>query len=78
VARSVGERGLTVGHILHDGSIEPHAETEQRLLALRGYGDDRDLFASGQHERLAAAYRRRGHAVAFRRKATTRSSAEAQ
>jgi len=78
VARSVGKRGLTVGHILHDGSIEPHAETEQRLLALRGYGDDRDLFASGQHERLAAAYRRRGHAVAFRRKATTRSSAEAQ
>ena len=78
VARSVGERGLTVGHILHDGSIEPHAETEQRLLALRGYGDDRDLFASGQHEQLAAAYRRRGHAVAFRRKATTRSSAEAQ
>jgi uncharacterized protein (DUF488 family) len=76
VARSVGERGLTVGHILHDGSIEPHAETEQRLLALRGYGDDRDLFASGQHERLAAAYRRRGHAVAFRRKTTTRAAAE--
>ena len=78
VARSVGERGLTVGHILHDGSIEPHAETEQRLLALRGYGDDRDLFASGQHERLAAAYRRRGHAVAFRRKAATRALAEPQ
>lgn len=78
VARSVGERGLTVGHILHDGSIEPHAETEQRLLAPSGYGDDRDLFASGQHERLAAAYRRRGHAVAFRRKATTRASAEPQ
>jgi uncharacterized protein (DUF488 family) len=76
VARSLAERGLTVGHILHDGSIEAHAETEQRLLALGGYGDDRDLFASGQHERLAAAYRRRGHAVAFRRKTTTRAAAE--
>ena len=76
VARSLAERGLTVGHILHDGSIEAHAETEQRLLALGGYGDDRDLFASGQHEQLAAAYRRRGHAVAFRRKTTTRAAAE--
>jgi uncharacterized protein (DUF488 family) len=78
VARSLAERGLTVGHILHDGAIEPHAETEQRLLALAGYGDDRDLFASGQRERLAAAYRRRGHAVAFRRKTTTRAAAEPQ
>jgi uncharacterized protein (DUF488 family) len=78
VARSLAERGLTVGHILHDGSIEPHAETEQRLLGLTGYGDDRDLFASGQRERLAAAYRRRGHAVAFRRKATTHAAAEPQ
>jgi uncharacterized protein (DUF488 family) len=78
VARSLAERGLTLGHILHDGSIEPHAETEQRLLALTGYGDDRDLFASGQRERLAAAYRRRSHAVAFRRKATTHTAAEPQ
>ena len=73
VARSLAERGLTTGHILHDGTIEPHAATEQRLLALDGEGCD--LFAAGQHERLAAAYRRRARAVAFRRDGDTRKSA---
>jgi len=66
IARRLAERGLAVGHILHDGSIEPQAETERRLLALAG--QDCDLFATGQAERLAAAYRRRAHAVAFRQK----------
>lgn len=66
VTRNLAERGLSVGHILHDGAIEPHDTTEQRLLAL----DDRtcDLFAAGQAERLAAAYRRRAQAAAFRQK----------
>jgi uncharacterized protein (DUF488 family) len=71
VARAVAGHGLAVAHILHDGSIEPHAATEQRLLALenRTAADEAcDLFATGQHERLAAAYRRRARAVAFRRK----------
>lgn len=67
LARSLAERGLAVGHILHRGMIEPHAATERRLLALDGEGCG-DLFASGQHERLAAAYRRRARAVAFRQK----------
>jgi uncharacterized protein (DUF488 family) len=66
VARSLAERALTVGHILHDGTIEPHAETERRLLALAGEGCD--LFAHGQRERLAAAYHRRTQAIAYRRK----------
>ena len=34
VARALAARGSTIGHILHDGTIEPHAATEQRLLAL--------------------------------------------
>jgi uncharacterized protein (DUF488 family) len=70
VARSLAERGAVVGHILHDGPIEAHDATEQRLLALdeNGAPQTRDLFASGQRERLAAAYRRRARAVAFRRK----------
>ena len=66
VTRRLAERGVSVGHILHDGSIEPHAATEQRLLALDG--EDCDLFTAGQRERLAAAYRRRARAVAFRQK----------
>jgi len=65
IARSLAERRLAVGHILHDGTIEPHAATEQRLLALDG--DACDLFAAGQQERLAAAYRRRARGGAFRR-----------
>jgi len=69
VARRLAERGLVVGHILHDGSIEPHAATEQRLLKLDdAAGGACDLFVTGHRERLAAAYRRRAHAIAFRRK----------
>jgi uncharacterized protein (DUF488 family) len=66
VARALAARGLSIGHILHDGSIEPHAKTEERLLALSG--TDSDLFAPGQNDRLAAAYRRRARAVAYRAK----------
>jgi uncharacterized protein (DUF488 family) len=66
VARELAERGVTVGHILHDGSIEPHTATERRLLRLADA--DNDLFAPGQRGRLAAAYRRRAHAVAYRAK----------
>jgi uncharacterized protein (DUF488 family) len=65
VARSLADRGLTVGHILHDGTIEPHGTAEQRLLALSGEGD---LFVTGQSARLAAAYRHRAQAVAYRAK----------
>ena len=74
VARSLGERGLTIGHILHDGTVEPHAATEQRLLALIGASDD--LFVTGQDERLAAAYRRRARAVAYRATAGAKSVVE--
>ncbi len=66
VARSLAGRGLAIGHILHDGTIEPHAATETRLLAW--HGRDCDLFASGQQELIAAAYRYRARAVAFRQK----------
>jgi uncharacterized protein (DUF488 family) len=64
VARALAERGLRSGHILHDGRIESHAATEERLLALCGSG--RDLFVTGQDARLAAAYRSRARAVAYR------------
>ena len=65
VARALAERGLKIGHILHDGTVEAHNATEQRLLALTGAAAD-DLFATGQDARLAAAYRRRAQAVAYR------------
>jgi uncharacterized protein (DUF488 family) len=66
VSRALAARGLTIAHILHDGAIEPHAATELRLLRLESA--ESDLFAAGQNERIAAAYRRRARAVAFRNK----------
>lgn len=69
VARALAARGSAVGHILHDGTIEPHAATEQRLLNLAG--EESDLFATRLAERIAAAYRRRARAIAFRAKAVT-------
>ena len=74
VARSLAERGLTIGHILHDGTVEPHGATERRLLALTGASDD--LFVTGQDERLAAAYRRRARLVAYRATAGAKSVVE--
>lgn len=66
VARALAGRGVTIGHILYDGRIEPHAATEQRLLQMEAVPDD--LFVTGQQDRLAAAYRRRTAAVAYRAK----------
>ena len=74
VARALAERGLTIGHILHDGTVEPHAATEQRLLALTGASDD--LFVTGQDEQLASAYRHRARAAAYRATAGAKSVAE--
>jgi uncharacterized protein (DUF488 family) len=71
VARALAARGFTVGHILHGGTVEAHAATEQRLLA--SAGDEGDLFAAGLEQRIAAAYRRRARAVAYRAEGTKRT-----
>jgi uncharacterized protein (DUF488 family) len=65
ITRALAERGLGVGHILSDGAIEPHAATEERLLALTR--SNADLFQSDRAARLAEAYRRRAGNAAFRR-----------
>jgi uncharacterized protein (DUF488 family) len=65
VSRALVKRGLAPGHILADGTVEPHAATEERLLKLAG--DEGDLFRE-RAARLAEAYRRRTHAVAARLK----------
>jgi len=61
VGRALAERGFKLGHILVDGTIEPHVTSEERLLARAGGSDD--LFVP-RVERLAAAYRRRTGRVA--------------
>jgi uncharacterized protein (DUF488 family) len=65
VARALAERGFAIGHVLAEGSVEPHVATEERLLALAG--DAADLLAD-RNERVAAAYARRAGTAAYRRK----------
>jgi uncharacterized protein (DUF488 family) len=65
VARALAQRGCTVGHILGDGSIEPHTAAEERLLAGLRTGASGDLFGDRQ-SRLAEAYRRRARKIAAR------------
>jgi hypothetical protein len=64
VGRALAERGLALGHIRADGTIEPHAATEQRLLALTD--GETDLFREPA-ERLA-------HAIAGARRPSRRAS----
>jgi uncharacterized protein (DUF488 family) len=72
VARALAARGKRVGHIMVDGTVEPHATTEERLLALvagkRAQRSGPDLFGAGliedRNARLIEAYRRRARAVA--------------
>ena len=68
VARALAARGVAIGHILHDGAIEPHAVTEQRLMQWAESAAEPDLFVTGQNGRLAAAYQRRSRAVGYKAK----------
>ena len=63
IGRALAERGLRIGHILADGSVEPHKVTEERLLEL---ASEPDLFSTDMGAWLAAAYRRRARTFAFR------------
>jgi hypothetical protein len=71
VARALAARGVSVGHILHNGEIESHIATERRLVKTAGWSGD--LFVTGQDEQLAAAYRRRARAVAYRLKGANKT-----
>jgi uncharacterized protein (DUF488 family) len=68
VSRRLVERGARVAHILADGGLEPHADTEARLLALTKSTPPPLL--AGPTERAAAlerAYAIRGRAIAYSR-----------
>jgi uncharacterized protein (DUF488 family) len=67
VARELKARGLAIAHLLADGTIEPHAQTEERLLALAG--GPSDLFAN-RDQQVEAAYARRAGTHAYRRSST--------
>jgi len=57
------ERGLSVGHILSDGTIEDHPQTEKRLLRALTL-PEHDLFRSTD-EILAEAYEKQGIRIAY-------------
>jgi hypothetical protein len=60
------ERGVSVAHILRDGTIEPNEATEGRLLALTRQ-TERDLLAT-REDRLRTAYRVQGLRIARARR----------
>ncbi|MGQ0444584.1 MAG: DUF488 family protein [Beijerinckiaceae bacterium] len=63
VGRALAKHGITVKHIMPDGTIMEQAQIEDRLLKISGREND-DMFAP-REERLAAAYRERARKVAF-------------
>jgi uncharacterized protein (DUF488 family) len=57
------QQGLQVLHILSDGSLEDHAQTELRLMYLFAL-EEKDLFRSPE-ESVARAYKMQGEKVAY-------------
>ncbi len=57
------QQGLQVSHILSDGSLEDHAQTEERLLHLFAL-EEKDLFRSPE-DSVARAYKMQGEKVAY-------------
>lgn len=62
VGRHLAARGVRVSHIHGDGSLEPNAEFERRLLSATRM-DKPDLFATG--DPVQRAYDRRSEEIAF-------------
>lgn len=63
VARELLKRGLTITHILEDGSLESHTESISRLVASFGMSLD-DMFIS-RDEIIEQAYSRQANRIAY-------------
>jgi len=63
VSPHLRRRGLAVFHILTDGTLESHEQTEKRLLRLFAL-PERELFRSSE-EIVAEAYKLQGEKVAY-------------
>ena len=62
ISRNLASEGIEIRHILDDGKIEYHSETEKRLLKLTNQ-ESADLFAGDTLER---AYEIRGREICFK------------
>ena len=65
VGRALKDCGLTIQHILADGTIASQQEIEEQLLAELGLVQTQSDFFASPEERLANAYRSRARKVAF-------------
>jgi uncharacterized protein (DUF488 family) len=63
VARELLKRGLTITHILEDGSLESHTESILRLVATLGMSLD-DMFIS-RDEIIEQAYNKQANRIAY-------------
>src|SRR4030067_438823 len=63
VARELLKRGLTITHILEDGSLESHTESILRLVASLGMSLD-DMFIS-RDEIIEQAYNKQANRIAY-------------
>ena len=63
VSPQLRRQGLQVMHILSDGTVENHEQTEKRLLQLFAL-EEKDLFRSSE-ESIARAYKMQGEKVAY-------------
>jgi uncharacterized protein (DUF488 family) len=66
ICRHLRDRGLRIHHILADGSIEEHEETERRMIRLAGI--EKDLFHSDATEAglIDRSYEALGKEIAYR------------
>jgi uncharacterized protein (DUF488 family) len=63
VARNLVEQGVSVSHIISDGSVESHDQAMSRLMQMLRMGED-DLFRP-REDAIRDAYRKRGEAIAY-------------
>lgn len=63
ICRNLLSQGIKIKHILSNGRIEQHADSERRLLKLFNL-DHSDMFSSEQ-QRIEDAYSRQGEKIAY-------------
>ena len=63
VGRSLSEHGLTIGHILSNGSVKTQSDIESELLSMANLTKS-DIFTTDL-DRLVSAYRDRARKVAY-------------
>ncbi len=68
VARELVDRGVEVGHILADASVEPHEQTIARLLDMLGMSAH-DMFRTPE-QIVDDAYRQQGIRIAYQESTT--------